>query len=314
MKILITTGLGKNDIGGPFQYAHNLEREFLARGHQVRVNKFGSIERSILGIWSGVIWADKILALDTFSVGFPSVLAAKIFRKEVIIRVGGDFVWSKYVNRVGDPMSLPDFYENLPKLNLKEKITLLLIKWMIREVDFLAFNTEWQRKIWSKYYKISENRSGVVRNFIPEKKEVSTTTSKNFIWAGRIIAEKNIPMLKKFGVDIVTGVSHKNVLDKIRSSYVAVSLAHTDVCPNFIIEAVSLGKPFIITRETGLSELFPKGGIYVDPLSEEEIRNAFETMRDENTYNKFVSELRDHKMGHSWGELAGDFLKIWEKI
>src|SRR3989344_3307613 len=105
MRILITTGLSRTDIGGPLQYAHNLEQEFERAGHQIKVVKYGSIEHSILSIWPQALWADKILSLDTFSVGFASTLAAKIFRKKVTIRVGGDFMWSAYVNRTGRPLT-----------------------------------------------------------------------------------------------------------------------------------------------------------------------------------------------------------------
>src|SRR3989344_5325714 len=99
MRILITTGLGKNDVGGPAQYALSLKTEFEKLGHRVKVAKYGTIEHSILALCHHVIWGDFILALDTFSVGFQSTLWAKVFRKKIIVRVGGDFLWSAYVNR-----------------------------------------------------------------------------------------------------------------------------------------------------------------------------------------------------------------------
>src|SRR3989344_3895390 len=142
MRILITTGLGRSDIGGPFQYAHNLEREFKKLGYEVRVAQYGSVEGSIFGIWKHAIWADKILALDTFSVGFPSVLAARLLWKKIIIRVGGDFLWSAYVNRTGESLTLPAFYKNMPKLSMKEKFLFSFTKITLALVDYLAFNTE----------------------------------------------------------------------------------------------------------------------------------------------------------------------------
>ena len=316
MKILITTGLGRSDIGGPFQYAHNLEREFKILGHKVRVAKYGSVESSIVGVWPKVIWADRILALDTFSVGLPSVLAAKIFGKKVTIRVGGDFLWSAYVNRTGEAITLPAFYRNMPKLNMKEKFIFFFTKFTTKRADFLAFNTEWQRSIWQSFYKIKEGRSGVVRNFIPEKRgdpQVRLAGNKNFIWAGRLIPEKNPRMLKKFDIDIVTGESHEKVLEKLKNSYAAVSLAFTDICPNFIIEAASFNKPFIMTRETGLNEILPKGGIFVDSLDESAVRGAIEALLDDNTYNKHVEDLKSNTAMHSWSDLAKEFLDIWKK-
>lgn len=314
MKILITTGLSKSDIGGPFQYAHNLEREFQKPGHEVRIRRYGSVESALVKIWLDALWADRILALDTFSVGLPSVIAARLFRKKVVIRVGGDFVWSAYVNRTGEPITLPMFYRDIPKLNFKEKMIFCLTRWMIRKTDFLAFNTEWQRNIWTGYYKIPLNKSGVVRNFVPEKGVGTPFSNKNFIWAGRLIPEKNITILKEFGVEIITGEPHNKILEKLKNSYAAVSLAFTDICPNFILEAASFGKPFIMTRATGLNELFPMGGIFVDSSDEKEVKRAFEAMLDENTYNKYAEKLKSVSVKHSWSDLAAEILQIWEKI
>ena len=45
MKILIATPLYPPDLGGPGQYAHNLEQEFKKLGHEVRVAKFSEVKR-----------------------------------------------------------------------------------------------------------------------------------------------------------------------------------------------------------------------------------------------------------------------------
>lgn len=335
MRILITSGLGKTDIGGPFQYAHNLEREFKALGHEVRVDSYGSIERRLpiglrhlfflIKILPGVRWSDKILTLDTYSVGVPTVLAGRFFGKKVVIRVGGDFLYSAYLNRTDEKITLSAFYENLPELNIKEKLIFFFTKFTVERTDFLAFNTEWQRKIWALVYGLNEKNSGVARNFIPERAEGTTPQIKNILWAGRVIPEKNLEFLKRVGkkvsmthpefkLDIITGESHKNVLERLRGCYAATSVALTDISPNFIIEAISFGKPFILTKETGLNELFPKGGSFINPLNEDELEKAIEAMLDERTYNGYVEELKENKLTHSWEELAKDFLIIWERL
>ena len=318
MKILIATGLEKSDIGGPFQYAHNLKAEFEKLGNKVKVAKYGSIEGTFLGIWPHAVWADKILALDTFSVGVPAVLAGKLLGKKTIVRVCGDFLWSAYVNRTGVSITLPEFYKSMPALNTKEKIIFHLYRWAIRNAGFLAFNTEWQRSIWEKTYDISYVKSGVVRNFIPARHKIGESANpdsgKNFLWAGRVIPEKNPGMLRSLGVDIVTGEAHARVLEKIKNSYAVTSLAFTDICPNFVIEGISFGKPFVMTRETGLDEIFPKGGIFVDPLDEKQIKEAMQSLRDENTYNKYTDGIKSLNLSHSWARMAEEFLSIWKKI
>lgn len=304
MKILITTGLSKSDIGGPFQYAHNLEREFKGLGHEVRIGQYYSVERAFFGIWPQAIWADKILALDTFSVGLPSILASRILRKKAIIRVGGDFLWSAYVNRTGEPIPLPDFYKKMPSLNFKEKIIFVLTKWLLRNAGALAFNTEWQRNIWREFYRSEEGGSVVVRNFIPEKNISPHLDDGKFLWAGRLIPEKNPRMLEKLGVEIATGEPHERILQRLAACRAAVSLAFTDICPNFIIEAVSLGKPFIMTKHTGLGEIFSGGGAFVDPLDEEAIRQAMDNPPPAAT----------QYAPHSWRQMAESYINIWKGI
>lgn len=324
MRILITTGLSKVDVGGPFQYGPRLEEEFKGLGHKVFIISYGPVEKALprgvrhlyffLRIFFRCLWAEKVLILDTFSVGIPTILAASFLGRKSIVRVGGDYLWSAYVNRTGEPITLPNFYRKMPELNRKEQLILSYTKTLIRKTDYLAFNTEWQRNIWQSFYGMKEGGSSVVRNFIPPKSEGNTPSVKNFLWAGRLIPEKNIDMLEKSGIEIVTGESHQKILDRIKNCYVAVSLAFTDISPNFIIEAISYHKPFIMTRETGLNELFPTGGIFVDPTNETEIEAAMEAMLDNNIYNKHVEDLKKISMIHSWNDLAKEFIEIWKKI
>ncbi|MEK7227317.1 MAG: glycosyltransferase family 4 protein [Patescibacteria group bacterium] len=324
MKILILSGLAKSDIGGPTQYTGELAKEFQNLGHEVKIVSYTSMEKRmsvflrhiyfLFKVVGKVIWSDKILALDTYSTGVPAVLLSKLFRKKLIARVGGDYLWSAYVNRTSKPITLPLFYDRMPELSKKERLIYLFMGWMIRHTDFLAFNTEWQRGIWQKFYRINESRSGVVRNFIPENRKEQIPSLNNFLWAGRLIPEKNIPMLKKLGIEIATGESHERILERIKGCYAAVTLAFTDVCPNFIIEAVSFRKPFIATHETGLSEIFPIGGIYVNPLDDKEIERAMQALLDSGTYNKKVLELDSLKLNHSWREMAQEYIEIWNRI
>lgn len=81
MNILIATGIYPPEIGGPAQYAYNLENQFRAKGHNVDVRYFTKIERKLptglrhlyylLKTLPAFVRADYILVLDTFSVAMP---------------------------------------------------------------------------------------------------------------------------------------------------------------------------------------------------------------------------------------------------
>ena len=74
-------------------------------------------------------------ALDTFSVAFPAVCAARLCGKKMIIRTGGDFLWEFYVERTGDLVLLRDFYNTrIGRLNFKERLIFKSTGWTLRGV------------------------------------------------------------------------------------------------------------------------------------------------------------------------------------
>ncbi|MBI2673878.1 MAG: hypothetical protein HYX23_01180 [Candidatus Zambryskibacteria bacterium] len=335
MRILITTGLKSSDVGGPAQYGPKLKEEFERSGHKAKAISYGIIERILpvglrhlyffLKILPSVIWANKIIALDTFSVGVPSVFASKLLGRKIIVRIGGDFLWSAYVNRTSSPITLVEFYQKMPRLNLKEKLVTIFLRFLINNASFLAFNTDWQRQIWKSHYGMEDKIAGVVRNFVPEKSEPGIPKLKNFLWAGRVIPEKNLGMIRRvanriksrhpdFRLDIVTGEQREHVCERQKYCYASFSAAYTDICPNFIIETVSFNKPFIMTAETGLNEIYSSGGIFLTPKHEKAWEDSIEAMLDYRVYNKLQEELASLHQEHSWVQIAREYIDIWKKV
>ncbi len=311
MRILITTGLAINDVGGPAQYGPRLKEEFEKLGHQVRIVQYGSIENALFNIWPSVLWADRVIALDTISVGVPSVLAAKIFGKKVIVRIGGDFLWESYVERTGEKVTLPQFNLCIPELNFRERLILRFTRFLVKNATKLIFNTEWQRHIWQKFYGFRDEKASMIRNYIPEK-NISQENNKKFLWAGRKIKLKNIEVLhelpKEFDIEIVSNLQYSVLQEKIKNCYAVVLPSFSEVCPNFILEAVSYGKPFIMTEETGLKEIYNKGGIFINPFNKKALEEAILAMSDQNKYEKYKKEIVDSHISRSWQEVAEDFL------
>jgi glycosyltransferase involved in cell wall biosynthesis len=332
MKILITSGLRSKDVGGPAQYGPNLKQGFEKLGHRTNLISYSSVEKALpiglrhlyffFRIFPSCIWADRVISLDTFSSGVPTVLATKICRTKSIVRVGGDFLWESFVNRTGEKIILPEFYEAQRNFNLKEKIIFSLTDFLIKNSTILAFNTEWQKDIWLKTYKISENKVRIIRNFMPNKEEGANPLSKNFVWAGRDSRVKNLDVLKKvsveiksknpeFSLDILTNFPHEKLVEKIKSCYAVILPSLSDVSPNFILEGISFGKPFIVTKYSGIGEICPKGGMFVDPLDEEDIKKAIETVLDSEGYNRLVNEISQQGLeARPWSVVATDFLNI----
>jgi hypothetical protein len=330
MNILITAGLAPEEVGGPAQYGVRLAEEFKRAGHHVRIKNY-RLERILpigirhvyffFKILPSILWADWIFALDTFSVGVPSVVASELFRKRSVVRIGGDFLWEAYVNRTKTPITLPAFNAHFPSLIIKERIVLSATRWLLHRADILVFNTHWQKRIWEKSYNLSLDKNHVIQNYMPEVQNGGGDSTKNFLWAGRATPVKNIEMLKvienqikkshqDFELVCVTNKTHQQVLEYIASAHAVILPSISDVCPNFILEAASLGKPFILTKETGLDEVLPTGGIFVDPLSEKDLKDAVETMLDEKSYNRYKQEIEASYTPRNWNAVARDFLAL----
>src|SRR3989344_2808133 len=172
MRILIATGIYPPEIGGPAEYAKNLKEVWSKHGHKVTVRVFSQFNFLPTGvrhlvyfcyILPAILKADLILALDTFSAALPSVLAAKMLRKKIILRTGGDFLWESYVERTGELVLLRKFYKTcLDKFSAKEQKVFNLIKFVLKHVSAIVWSTEWQKNIFMEPNKLTQQKHFVV--------------------------------------------------------------------------------------------------------------------------------------------------------
>lgn len=334
MKILICTGIYPPDVGGPAKYAKNLAEEFLGRGYKVKVLAYKIEKKLPIGIrhclyffrvFFAAFDADLIIALDTFSTGFPAILTAKLLRKKAILRVGGDFLWETYIEKTGNLIKLKDFYERIPKLPFKQKILFFLQKFTIKNYSALAFNSNWQKKIFEKFYNLDISKNYVIENFYGEKVGDFNFKEKNFLWAGRNIKLKNLTLLKEsFSVaqkenieiklEISKEISQKELMEKVKESYVVVLPSISDISPNLIMDTITCNKPFILTKECGLVDKFKEVGVFIDPFNKDDIKNKILFLADDNNYKEYKKRIASFNFTHSWKEIADEFLSVYKKL
>ncbi|HUD04266.1 MAG TPA: hypothetical protein VMR73_02120, partial [Candidatus Paceibacterota bacterium] len=209
MRILITTGIYPPDIGGPAQYAKELNRAFKRAGHTVVVKTYRtekhlpSVIRHIFfffKIISAVLSSDTIIVLDTLSVGLPTVFASKIFGKKTILRTGGDFLWEQYVERTKKKVLFKDFYgTEMNNLSKKERIIFFLTRWTLGHSTKVIFSTQWQKDIFIRAYGLNISKMGIIENYYGikslytktvEKPFVFVASTRNLVWKNHFILEK----------------------------------------------------------------------------------------------------------------------------
>ena len=139
---------------------------------------------------------------------------------------------------------------------------------------------------------------------------------KTFLWAGRKIKLKNLELLKEvareaqINLEMVSNIPHTELQEKIRNCYAVILPSYSECCPNFILEAVSLGNPFIVTEESGLREIYNKGGIFINPFDRKALKQGILEMLDESKYESFKKELEEIHKSRNWGEVAKEFLSL----
>lgn len=313
MNILIVTGIYPPSIGGPAQYAKNLCETWLNQGHTVTVKTYDiehNLPRGVRHLYfffkiiPSVIKTDFVLALDTFSVGMPASLVCRIFNKKIIIRTGGDFLWEGYVERTKEKILLKDFYTQL-HLNIKEKIIFFLTKFTLSIASKIVFSTKWQKDIWMKPYGLNKKNISIIENFYGPKIPAQTSNSI-FLGSTRPLVWKNLDMLPP---DVfIKQLSFIDMMKVMESCYAVILVSLGDISPNMILDAIAHNKPFILTKENGLTDRIKDIAIFVDPLDREDIKEKIEWLR--NNYDEQKKKVEAFTFTHTWEQIGDEFLKL----
>ncbi len=353
MKILIATGIYPPDIGGPAQYTRGVEEAWKKEGYEVQVLAFRFEHKLPTGIrhlyyFFRVLFAlpgvNFVFSPDTFSAAIPALFAAKLLGKKIIIRTGGDFLWEWYVERTGDLVLLKDFYNNtnyepdtkvrkkrgIDKLNLKERIIFELLRLLFRHADATIFSTAWQRDIFQRPYSLNLKKCFVIENYYAPREQghsyvpTNVGMKKVFVGGVRDLKWKNMPRLKnafaqvqKKGLPITlqweTGSRGQFLLD-IESCYAVIIASLGDISPNTILEAIASGKPFILTRETGLYEKLRDIAVWVNPEDINDIAEKIVWLSDEKNYAEQCKKVMAFSFTHSYEEIAKEILKVRNRL
>lgn len=333
MRITLVTGIYPPEIGGPAQYAQNLARVWESEGHKVSVKIFGKFQKIPWGlrhfvfliyITPSILRSDCIFTLDSFSAGVVTV-ASKVFSKKVIFRTGGDALWEAYVERTGDLVLLRDFYKTcLDKLNSKERLMFRLMKWTLQNLSAVIWSTEWQRDIFMEPYGLKNQKHFIVENYYGPKLESFVPEKKNFIAGTRPLKWKNGDRLRRvFERPEIKGdfleydnttTPHQKFLDKIQRSYAVIIPTLGDISPNTILDAIRCNKPFIITRENGLTPRIKDVAVFVDPEDEEDIKNKILWLSNEVNYQMQKRKIEGFNFIHTWEEIGQEYLDIYKTV
>lgn len=323
--VLLVTPLWPPTPGGPATHAKKLSEHF----HVSLVN-FETYKNLPSGVRHFCVFV-KILkkamhkrviyALDGFTIALPSIIAGKILRKKVMLRIGGDFIYENFLYT--KEVSYEDFYKNFKEYKKlfpkKLYIKYLFQKFILEHAEGIIFNTEWQKNIFEKHYNLTGTELFVVINPIDEiKKEVymheKAKDYKKFLFTSitRDIPYKNLERLRE-AIKIAQRVNGDIELDttqgrwesclkriSLSRGYVCASIS--DISPNQVLEAVVLKVPVIISKYTGLTEIIEKSnlGMVIDPFNVGDMEKAILNLCNQEVYEKFQNNLENFSWPQTW--------------
>jgi glycosyltransferase involved in cell wall biosynthesis len=380
MKILTSTGIFKPELGGPAVFAAELSSKLVLLGHSVTVltysnaasypfdkeyafsirrivrknNKFFNYISYFWASWKLVKGYDVIYGLDWFSAGFPLMLACFFRGKRYMVRVGGGYIWEKYLAEGKPPVTLRQFYER--GLYKDYRLMRLIIKIVLKRADIVVFNSAVQLKLYEKYYSLRPGKLYTVYNAGPEQKFTkliasyrtrSTERDMEIVFAGRFIKMKNVESLVS-AFALLPGQSFRLTLigngplaASLRAQVVQLGISdRVEFIPAMSLEGlyrrIANSYLVVIPSWTDVSphqayecllmkipflltkeNYLPIEGdmpMTIDPTSIEDIARKISLLLDPAAYKKFNAALQKIKFSRGWDEVVAEHLALFSKL
>ena len=372
MKICIVSGIFEPESGGPATYAPTLAQKLSEAGHEVTVVTYSArasyptdstysfklirvvrgnkllnrvnFFRAVLPI---VRNSDCVYMLDQFAAGLPTVIAARLFAKPYIVRIGGDYLWEqRYIAERKTPIALGEFY--YAGFYRHYPVLYRMIRMVLRGARHVVFNSDVQRDMYVKHYGLTD--TSVIYNPVPSVERstiVRGSPKKEFVFWGRLIVVKNLQSLirafaqaplpgyslvligegpeKRALQDLISELQLgsrvrieaplplKGILNRVKDSRASVLPSWTDISPNQLYESLAIGLPALVTKENYLSirEQLPET---IDPGSVHDIAAKLTMLADDTKYEAFAREFSAITFHWGWPDVVREHETLFKEV
>lgn len=295
---------------------------------------------------------DLIYTLDWFAAGVPTMLAADHLDKPYIVRVGGDYAWEqKYLESGAPPVTLKDFYETRLYRRTAYRIAFYMIRSVFRGASHIVFNSDTQRTLYAHYYDLKADTLSTINNPVPHidgAPIVRDAPTKEIVYWGRLIVMKNVdslvrafaqaalpmeytlaiigdgpqkaPLLRlvkelhlEGRVRVEPAMPKDEAFKRVRNARAYVLPSWTDISPNQVYEALSMGLPSLVTKENYLPihDQLPE---MIDPRSIDDIADKLKMLADDTRYAAFSSAFAAMHFDHDWDKVVSEHVALFESI
>jgi len=357
MKLIFATGIFPPDIGGPATYVSKLALECVERGFEVKVITYSSSSdsqhdfpvvriarkypagiRHFVYFWKLLFLAkgaDVIYAQNVTSAGLPALLAAKLRRKRLVLKIVGDAAWEQnkgylravqgVVARFSDKIIVPSVY-------LKNRV----IGWGVAgEKIEVVYNAPEPTFLLDISKSEAKEKLGLSGNIILSVGRLAPW--KGFSEAIRILPDllkenpafqliiagdggerknlefeiKNLKLENK--VKLVGSVPHSQMPLYFKAADVFVLNSGYEGLSHVILEAMQHGVSVIASSEGGNPELIENdvNGLLVKYKDQEQLKSAIlKLWQDKNLQEKFIQNSREKLKSFTWENLVGKTTEI----
>ncbi len=374
MHITLAAGIFYPDVGGPAIHVRKIAEAAVAHGWSVTAVAYGDTKEpdtftfpvrrasrrwpkplqwvAYFGILMRTAWrSDLIYAFDPTAAGLPARIAAAILRKKFIIRIGGDPIWERTVEKGKRIISITDYYQQA--LHTQDKpLTFRLIRFVLAGAQRVITYAEMLAAIYTNHFDVPREKIVIIKNPVSRRETAASTLpaeGPHILFAGRFVRYKNLERvidvfatvrtklrrgtLTLIGagpdeerlrariaanhlgqsVTILPSLPQTELFDHIRAASVSIGPALTEFNPNFILESLSLGKPVILTRNHGLSVQIPDNYLF-DALSNKDMERAFTLFFHDDSYRSAVEMVNALPLNHPWEDVTAAHITLIESL
>lgn len=320
MKIIFATGIYPPDIGGPATYVERLAKELNQPviSYSRRLKKYPKGLKHFL-YFLCLLWLakdkDVIYAQNVTSAGLPALLAAKLLKKKLVLKVVGDAAWEQKKNYLKPIQSLVAKGANsiiVPSQYVKKMVA----SWGANESKINVI------------YNAVENGSRPDISKEEAKKKIGIegdiilSVGRPVPWKGFDDLRSIMPDLLKENPNfklVIIGeekkVPHEQMPLYYRAADIFVLNSGYEGLSHVILEAMQSGVPVIASNEGGNPELIEDNfnGLLVEYKNREQIKSAIlKLWRDKELQEKFIRNSEEKLKNFSWDNLMEETVKILE--